>query len=333
MPYGMSRRGVLVALGLASAGVLSGCTLRLEADAPRLPLLARDPIPDESLLVAAWQSARSLLDEAGAVAGAAGAWPARLVPVHRAQLAVLEGILRRGEVPLPAATPAASPTTSAPAPTSTSPTPAGPATSGAPAPAPDPAVRTVTTLAAAEVAAVQAPGITALARASARNVALLGAIAAQRGAAAALLATPADWPAPTGPTGSTAGQVLARTRSAVYGFEVVAAQTSAANRPLAVSTLAALRRRAAALEALAGPAAATPPLGYALPFPVTDPAGARRLALRLLTSLQQDLAALFPSAARDEATLGGLVQWAAETAALAARWGQPLAAFPGLSTA
>jgi hypothetical protein len=161
---------------------------------------------------------------------------------------------------------------------------------------------------------------------------LVGSVLAQRGAAASLLGDPATWPEPTWSAPSLASSYLASTRAARYAFEVVAAQSPAgAQHTLALSTLAALESRAEAQESLAGTSAPPPALGYPLPFPVTSPAAARKLAVQVLTELRAAVARDLGSTSGDVGPLGAVVRWLSDTEVLASRWGVPLSPFPGLA--
>ncbi|MGN6635195.1 MAG: DUF4439 domain-containing protein [Oryzihumus sp.] len=314
MPRAWSRRSVLVALGVASAAALTGCGVRLEDHARSLPLAPEHkPAPDERTLLAALADTRSLEQSATAAGAAAGPWPARLAPAHHQQAAVLEQVLRQAGVPVPAV----APSTGGPSATAT---PATTAPGGARA-----------GLAAQELVAVQTPALITLAAVGPEHVTLLAALAAHHGAAATLLGGSAQWPEPSAPTGSPAARLLAATRSAAYGFEVVQAQGDHATAALAAVTRAQLRHRETQLVTLAGDAATPPALGYPLPFPVTTPASARRLARLLMTGLLSALAGELRGTAGNEQALTALVCWLAETAVLGTRWGSPLPAFPGLS--
>jgi hypothetical protein len=187
-------------------------------------------------------------------------------------------------------------------------------------------------LAAAEASDLGPTAISSLARVLAGVVPLVGSVLAQRSAAATLLGQPATWPDAAWKGQSLAATFLATTRSAVYAFEVVAAQSpTGAQRTLATSTLSALRARAATQEAMAGSSAGPADLAYPLPFPVTTPAAARRLAVDVLTRLRAAGARDLGTAGSDTTALGLLVRWLGETEVLASRWGVPLAPFPGLS--
>ena len=164
------------------------------------------------------------------------------------------------------------------------------------------------------------------------HVALIGALLAQRAAAVSLLGGAAVRIVPSGLKGAEAVRLLATTRASVYGFQVIAAQIDSTGRALAMSTLASLEGRASQLQAAVGPTGAPRPLGYKLPFPVTDAGSARRLALRLLASQLTSQAAALDPATGDPAALATIVQWLGETEAVASRWGAPLSAFPGLTT-
>ena len=126
-----SRRALLAVAGLGAAAALTGCRVRLEDDAPRVPLLpTRAPIPDEGALLQALADTRDLQAAAAALGGARTATPARLAAAHARQVAVLEQVLRSARVPQ--ASWAASPPPPSPAPTPT------PTSSGSPAPRPKP---------------------------------------------------------------------------------------------------------------------------------------------------------------------------------------------------
>ena len=56
-----------------------------------------------------------------------------------------------------------------------------------------------------------------------------------------------------------------------------------------------------------------PPLGYDLPFAVTTPAAAARLARILLPQLLLSLGSAFATGAGDRPGLTGLLRWAAQT--------------------
>jgi hypothetical protein len=346
VPPHPTRRGVLsagagLALGSLASMSLSACGIRLEDDAPRVPLIpTRAPVPGEAFLLALWRHSDALAERATSLGGAATGLPARLAGLHRRQVTVLQAELLRLGVPqkvLDEATAAPTPTrtgTTGTATTSTATTaPAtGTPTSSAGAGATAPPLAGPQALAAEEASDLGPTAIASLATVPTGSVPLIGSVLAQRAAAASLLGAPATWPEKAWSAPSLAASYLESTRAAVYAFEVVAAQSPVSpQRTLALSTLASLQARASEQETLAGASAGPPALGYPLPFPVTTPAAARKLAAAVLTDLRASVARDLGSTGGDLGPLGALVQWLADTEVLASRWGVQLAAFPGLS--
>ena len=305
-----SRRGLLVALAAGSVTALSGCRVQLEEGAPRVPLVpTRVPMKDEKTLLAVLDRTRSLVSLARAVEGASTSTAGRLRAVHATQIAVITRLLRDGGVPLPLVEASAAPQPS-------------PATSS-------PAVSSPADLSGAEIGSAKD---VSLANLSIAHVALIGSLLAQRTAAVTLLGGAV---APVGPSdldGADGLALLEAVRGAVYGFEVVATHIGSTGRAPAMTTLLALRTRASELETLVGSSAPPPPLGYELPFPVSDKDSSRRLALHLLEALLTRMAAALEPAAGSAKALNTLVRWMGETESMASRWGAPLAAFPGLTT-
>src|SRR5665647_1958085 len=325
MPCLWSRRLLLVALTVGSMTALSGCRVRLEGDAPRTPIPpARQPMPDEQALLTAHRDTVRLRDLAAGLGGAATPTTELLATVHGLQADVLESVLRSGGVP-PAEI-ADTPTTTPP------PTATAGGTAGGAATAPAQTTSGVGELIAAEGEALSAQALLVLAGISTERVALFGSMTAQRAAAVRLLGgrLPAAGPL-TAPTGELAAALLEALRSAVYGFEVVVTQTDVSHRRAAGQTLGALRRRAAELQLLAGPAAPPIPLGYALPFPVSTPAAAWSLATHLMTALRASIASQLPAVSGDAEGLTGTVQLLTDVCIHAVTWRVPLTAFPGLS--
>jgi len=339
VPGGPTRRAALGVLALAAAALpLAACGIRLEDDAPRVPLVpTREPLPAEGFLLALWLESGDLAAQASALGGAATAIPTRLAALHREQERVLRSVLRSMGVPdravaeaeeshrRAADTPTTPPATQSSAPASQG----APSPSGQPTPAATPPPSPIR-LGEAEAAALAPESLAGLADVPRTSVAVAAAALAQRAAASALLGSAVTWPEQSGVPAEVAVIALDAARAAVYGLEVVAAQSRAPQRTLATSTLATLRARVAALEELAGEAAAPPALGYPLPFPVTTEAAARRLALHVLTGLRESCARTAGAGARDASALAAVVQWLAEAEGLAHRWGLPLEPFPGL---
>ena len=332
---------MLAVLGLGAAGAaLSGCGIRLEDDAPRVPLVpTREPVPGEAFLLQLWLGSQDLATQASALGGPGTALPARLAVLHRAQAEVLRTLLRTEGVPDSAAEDARKRHTAAPSSTSSStstasstaasPTsavaPGGSATGSSTTTAPS-----RSTLAAAEAAALSPESFAALGALDPKAVVTPAAALAQRAAAATLLGKVPVWPAQEEVSADLAAAALEATRAAVYGFEVVAAQSTGAQRTQARATLATLKARVARLEQPAGDKAPPASLGYPLPFPVTTPGAAKRLALHVLEGLRASHAAATGRAARDATGLAATVQWLAEAEGLCHRWGMALQPFPGL---
>ncbi len=318
---GVPRRLVLLGAGVGvGAGLLAGCGVRLEDDAPNLPgLPRRAPLPAEKALLALLSDTRGLARTAAA-APASVAPAARLALLHGEQARVLAGALRGGGVPaadVRAARPAATPT------------------------AASPARVTRADLARAEAAAPGRGG-PLTARVAPEMLPTVLALLAQRATAAAELGAPVAWAgvgagAP-GVSGSSEGPAVAAaatpfvtaTRAAVYGFEVAAAQASGDLRRRARSALAALKDLLADQVALAGDAAPPDPLGWSLPFPVTGDVSARRLAHRLATRLPGAYGAHLAGVASARPATTEVTRWLTAAERLSLGWGGTPAPFPGL---
>jgi hypothetical protein len=146
-----------------------------------------------------------------------------------------------------------------------------------------------------------------------------------------LLGGAVRWPSTPVVPAAAAARLLPPARAAVYGFEVVAAQSAGTARARAVGVLATLRARTDQLEAMGG-SEVRPPLGYDLPFTVTTPAAAARLARVLLPQLLLSLGSAYTAGAGDRPGLTGLLRWAAQTQDQALAWGVAPTAFPGLAS-
>jgi hypothetical protein len=331
MPPCPTRRAVLGGGAATFAAIaLSACGIRLEDDAPRLPgVPERRPIPAESFLLALWRHTGDLERRAAGLGGVVTGLPARLAALHREQAMVLRAELATLGVPESVLADAERSTASVTSGTTTGTT--GPTGSATTSSATTPAPSGPKALAAEEASDLGPTAIASLAQVSSAAVPLVGSVLAQRSAAATLLGAPARWPEPAWSTPSLAATYLETTRAAVYGFEVVTAQSpGGAQHRLAAATLASLRARAARQETWAGESAGPPDLAYPLPFAVTTPAAARRLAVAVLTDLRAAVARELGTAGEDTVALGMLVQWLADSEVLASRWGVALAPFPGL---
>lgn len=322
MPVVWSRRAVLLGLGTGALSALAGCSVRLEHDAPHLPFVPTlEPAPDQAALLAALHRARSLRASADRAGGAPQGLPAQLAALHGRQVQTLEQLLRADNVPIPAApTPPVTPSAKGTA-TSTKATKATKAAKVA---------KAAKELGVLEAGAVTSTSLARLAEVSSANLGVLGTLLAQQAAAGTLLGHAPAWPVITGPTRDPAAALLTATRSAVYGFQVLAARTPLKQRGVATTTLTTVRSQSDTLETLAGTSAAPPPMGYQLPFPVTDAASRRRLGQQLLTRLIASTASILNASSPEANAAAGVVQLLSAQVVLGARWGVPLTPFPGL---
>ncbi|SOC55085.1 protein of unknown function [Ornithinimicrobium cerasi] len=124
-----------------------------------------------------------------------------------------------------------------------------------------------------------------VATATPTNLALLVSLAAQQADAAAWLGAPVDWAPLAGPEGAPAVPVLAVTRPAVFGLEVLAARSRDEERATYEGILEEVRSLTRQLTTLAGAAAPVAPLGYDLPEPLETPEQRRSLALALVSDI------------------------------------------------
>ncbi len=306
---------------LAPAVLVAGCDIRLQDDAPALPLLQRKSVPDEATLVAAVRLTTALAQRAGRVPQPSPAVTA-LAAQHQTQAGVLRARLTGQGVPLHVID-----TDPVPGDTATA-TPTGGATATAAVSAPPAA--TTADLAAAEGAAVSTllgplPTVTAADRPVLLSVAAACAIAAEQ------LGAATGWPTGDPLPATAAVSLLDSTRSAVYAFQVVAAQTSGDVRGRALTTHTRLQSRAAELLALAGPSAPPAPLGYVLPFPVTDADAATRLAGQVLSTLVAGGLEPLAAVPTGSSAVVPLARLLVAAAGLARGWGVATGPFPGLA--
>ncbi|HEU4999928.1 MAG TPA: DUF4439 domain-containing protein [Lapillicoccus sp.] len=315
-----ARRDLLRFVAVAAAvPVLAACNIRLEDDAPTLPLLQRKSVPDEAVLV-------DLVRRTTALAQTAGRIPkpdesvGRFATLHQTQADVLRSRLNTAGVPnhVIDGTPETPETPETPkTPTTT----ATAAVSAPPAATPE-------DLAAAEGALVTAV-LPALPTVTAANRAVVASVVAACGAAADQLGAPVAWPAADPLPPAAAVPLLDGTWSAAYAFQVAAAQTSGDLRKRATDTHTDLRTRATELREMAGPSAPTEPLGYALPFPVTTPEAATRLAGQVLTTLVAGGLAPLGTLPEGSSATTTLVRLLVAAQGLGRRWGVAPVPFPG----
>lgn len=317
-PEGVTRRTLSAGLLGALALSVTGCGIRLEDDAPRVPLVpTRTPVPAEAELVALTAQTLALAELAATVPGALAA---DLATIHRRQHTVLRTTLLRAQVPSTlldeAATATPSPTasgTAAPSPTASGATPAS----------------ALATLAAAE--AESAARAADVAGAGADLLPSLASLHAQRHAAATLLTGRAP-AVPTDPVSGAAVEALAAsTAAATYLFEVVSARSQGRQRARSDATLDALRRLRT--DQVAGGSVPDGTVGTPLPFPVDTAADAARLARETMLALRagygEHLGAL--AASEGGAGLAAATRWLGTVEVQAHAWGVALAPFPGLS--
>ena len=298
---GRPPRRLLVLGGAAAAlAVLVDRGLRLDVPPPPSPAPTRRPAPDEPLLLSAVADLTGLVEAATDVISASDGDPLvrRLRSVNREQLRVLRGRLTNSGVPTSVIHAAVA--------------------------APAPAVATRTRSALADLLASIGPEQwTALTTATTGTRELLAAAYAQRLAAAVLLGHAVETSTSPSPARAAVG---ARTQPLVYAFEVVAAQSAGVQRRTAESTLAELVR----LDLAVSGTGYTTPGGWALPFPVTTSADARRLATEVLGAAL-DAATEVAGPRPTAASLEDVARWSAIVQALAVDWDVPLTAFPGAS--
>ena len=246
---GVPRRTVVAGV-VAAVLSASGCGIRLEDDAPRLPLLpTRTPVPAEAELVALTRDTAVLAALAATVPGAS-----------RPTSPPCTG------VSTPCCAPPCWPGACRPATWTRRPLDPSPTATASPSPTPSPAARGAA-LAAAEAASAAAAA--AFAGVADDLRATIASLHAQRYAAATLLAgrpprVPLD---PVG--GDRVGALATSTAGAVYFLEVVSARSTGAQRARSDTTLAALRALLA--DQQAGGAPPDISLGHPLPFPVEVP--------------------------------------------------------------
>lgn len=318
------RRLLLAGVGAVLLAPVSGCGIRLEDDAPRLPLVpTREPLAGETALVALTRDCLHLADLAEALATPLGR---DLATLHRRQHTVLRTTLAARRVPAADLDATASPTASATGSATGSAT-ATPTT----APTPRPTVPPASSLGAAEAEA--AAGASRFSAVAADLLPPLAALHAQRWAAARLLTgTAPARPVSAGPPhGADSDALVAAADTATYLAEVGTARSTGARRRRAEATLAALRDLVADLRSGEDPPQIA--LGHPLPFPVRTAADVDRLFLESLTSLRATLGGGLAGLVGAD-PVAGLVAgtcWLGVVEVEAHRWGAPLAPFPGLT--
>ena len=307
-----TRRALMCAAALAAVAgpLLAACDIRLEDDAPPIPLLPRKSVPDEAVLVDLVRRTTALAQAAGRVAKPTKA-VAGLSPLHQTQADVLRARLTSAGVPnhVIDGTSTASTTT------------------------PTVAVSAPPTVAVGDLAASENDLVTAMLPAlptvTADNRAVVASVVASCGAAVEMLGATISWPPADALPSEAAVPLLDATRSAAYAFQVIAAQTSGDQRQLATSTHADLTAWASALLGMAGSSAPPDPLGYALPFPVTAPGAPAKLANQVLTTLVAGGLAPLTELPEGSTATTTLVRLLVGAQRLGRSWGVAPLPFPG----
>ena len=303
-----TRRALLGALG--SAVVLSGCGVRLEEDAPDLPLIPRrQPVSGETLLIDLEAETRTLAAVAPAMGGEAGS---TLVPMFVAQAQLIRDVLLHGGLP---------------ADQLRAPAAAIPDDLGADLLPP-------ARLAAAAIAPVTPPGVLAVVEDAVRPS--MVALAAQRYAAATVLTgTEPDltvdsalWTGTQLP--AAAEGIYLALLDGGYLFEIVAAQVDGDRRAAALAAADAFRRRAAFDNG------GRPREGAPLPEPITDDASVDRVAQSAASTVITRIASILPTMTAGGQSSANLGMNRADallgpTLVTGLAWGMPLTAFPGLT--
>jgi hypothetical protein len=323
------RRLFVVGGAAAVLAVLVDSGLRVDLPAPTPPPPTRKKAPDEALLLDVVADLQVLIDgETAVLAGSgANATVRRLQAVQTEQLRVFTGRLTNAGVPTAVISAAvAKSRAGTPAPsgkaTGTTGTPTPNGTPGATSPSaakPRRTIRTRPQLAAA-LDSLTTADWDQVATATPQTRELVAAAYGVRLAGAVLLGRDVG----PGAASPARPEIIARTQPLVYAFEVAAAQSIGDERSRAADTLSALGRLGVTLSSATG----SQPSGWSLPFPVTTPAEAARLAKEVL-STAVDAATDAAGSDPTGAALEDVGRWTAHVQALATTWGVPLTAFPG----
>lgn len=334
MPLSLTRRALLRAVLVGGAATaLVGCDseVRPGRPVPEPPVRADDPATwpvDSELLVAVRGQVHDTISRSLQISRPGGLL--REIQGHwRTQLTTLEDLISSGGVPLPEL-----PALPEPAPEPTGDDAAS--TSSAPAGADDASVTTGPPgISQKELGVELRDGLPALieqiSTASSTNLPMLVSLTSHRAAAAQILRAAYPWEPLAGPEGAAAVPLLAATRPAIFGLEVVSARSSGEEREDYERVLDEIRSLTRQLTSLAGAAAPVAPLGYDLPEPLTEESHRRQLALDLVSDIA-------PAALRSaDRVLGrpehltSLVRIAAESVAWSRSFKGPFDPFPGMT--
>lgn len=341
MPPPPTRRSLLRAVLLGGAAVvLTGCEpdpVNRRQPAPTTRVVPDDPATwpvDSELLLSVRErlhrtvgTARSVEEPSTALREAISGW--------ETQLERLEDLISSGDVPLPplaphdraAATsaPGASPTTAAGDDGSAT-TGAGDAAEGTAAPE-GPDQRDLARTLRAELPDL----VTEISSASTTNLAMLVSIAGHQAASAIRLGAGIGWDPLVGPKGAAAVPLLAVTRPAIFGLEVVAARSRGEERTGYEKVLDEVRALTRQLTSLAGSAAPVAPLGYDLPEPLDEEDERQALARELVRDIAPAALSAASRARGRSAELTDLVRIVAESVAWGRAFDAPPEPFPGMT--
>lgn len=292
------RRTLLAAFSVAAASSLTGCGIRREKGSPRLPGIAtQGPPPDQAALLRSLAAVRTLQS---AAANADGAWAPRLAAAYRVATNRLTQVMASDGITVPASS----------------------------------AIPPATRLTAARLGGLQRAALSPTAygdavHATSDNAAMLAALLAFDAAGATVQAAAPTWSGER-LSATTATAILPSVRAAVYGMEIIAAQTAVRDRSLASAGVVAMNAARSRLEPAAGAKAPAARLVYPLSVQPTTVAARATLARDLLTDVVTACAGQVRSAPGTTGDLLGLVHVWSDATALGWRWGVAPEPFPGL---
>ena len=309
---GPSRRSLLVG-GVTMAGLAGGsyaavrAGVRLDTPPPKPPIPTRITIPDEALLISAWQKVDSVRATSAALqSGQVGPeLAARVTASHTAQSKVIRGLLTNGGVPTKVIDLRAP-----------SPPAAGKATKA--------------DLIEVEQGLVTWPKTADLLAAQPATVQLLLAVKAYAMQVVAALGG-GEPQLPTKAAQANA-RLLGLTYPLVYGLQVATAQSSGEQRQNIRALWGETKTWTTLLLGATPPPGPTPSPAYALPFEVTTAQDANKLVKTMLSNALRDVWTAIP-AKPTGADLEAVTAYAALVARTAALWGVPSTPFPGLQLA
>ncbi|MGD8148318.1 hypothetical protein [Ornithinimicrobium sp. Y1694] len=322
-----TRRALLRALAAGGAvAVLAGCDeTERRPPAPTSTVVPDDPETwpaDSDLLLAARQRVHEALIELPHVQGGRNR-VARIQSLWTVQLERLEQVLSLSGVPLPALSGTSASSDDAAA--TTSPSDDATATTAPPA-------REIDQIDLGRLLRAALPETIAdLADATPTNLPMLTSLAAQHADAATQFGASPAWEPLVGPEGAAAVPLLAVTRPAIFGLEVVAARSREDERAEYELVLDQIRSITRQLTTLAGDTAPVPPLGYDLPEPLETEGQRRSLARALVADIAPAALGATKRVRGNTDQLAGVVRVMAESVLWARTLGSEEAPFPGMT--